>query len=79
MVGHEHNLPDCLMEYMLLPIFVESRDLFFEKLSVVRTRADQAHSKGSWWSPARRASGYGSKELCAFGFRGGECHRHIVL
>ena len=39
-VGHEHYLPDCLMEYMLLPIFVESRDLFFEKLGVVRTRAD---------------------------------------
>ena len=47
--------------------FVESRDLFFEKLSVVRTRADQAHSKGSWWSPARRASGYGSKELVLLG------------
>ena len=29
-VGHEHNFPDCLMEYMLLPIFVESRDLFLK-------------------------------------------------
>ena len=28
--GHEHYLPDCLMEYMLLPIFVESRDLFLK-------------------------------------------------
>ena len=27
--------------------FVESRDLFFEKLGVVRTRVDQANSKGS--------------------------------
>ena len=27
--------------------FVESRDLFFERLGVVRTRVDQANSKGS--------------------------------
>ena len=61
MVGHEHNLPDCLMEYMLLPIFVESRDLFFEKLGVVRTRVDQTNSKGSGGLRTRKAVNRRSK------------------
>ena len=35
--------------------FVESRDLFFERLGVVRTRVDQANSKGSGGLRTRKA------------------------
>ena len=36
-----------LWNICLTKFFVKNRDLFFEKLGVVRTRVDQANSKGS--------------------------------
>ena len=44
-----------LWNICLTKFFVKNRDLFFEKLGVVRTRVDQANSKGSGGLRTRKA------------------------
>ena len=49
--------------------FVESRDLFFEKLGVVRTRVDQTNSKGSGGLRLGKPVTMAAKNSVLFGFR----------